>query len=131
MAITVEMGQDGFLRVTLDGEMDRISADIFMQELTPYMEAATVTHPLHMIIFAGSMGKLSPRIRRYFTEANRDERTGYVVIIEGTRRLRVLAQFISKAVKRENIFFVNSEKEALEVIAEQRAMARATAGASR
>ena len=110
MAINVEMGQDGFLRITLDGEMDRIAADIFMQELSPYMEAATITHPLHMIVFAGTMGKLSPRIRRYFTEANRDERTGFVVIIKGTRRLRVLAQFISKSTNQK-IYSSSTQKK--------------------
>lgn len=114
MVHSLQMGEDGILRIELDGDLDRASINAFIKDLTPFLNAATENEPVHVINNTSKTKKYSTTARKKLTELNRDLRFGNQAIIGANRAARVLAGFILKATGRENFSFFTSEKEALE-----------------
>jgi hypothetical protein len=114
MAHEISMGDDGILRMDLIGDMDREDMGAYIEDLTPFLEAATEAEPLLVLTDSSRSGKLSSGARKLSVEINRDPRMGKTAVIgEGRRYFRVMAGFILKATGRDNIRFFDSEEEAL------------------
>lgn len=113
MAHELKMGEDGILRITISGDMDKSIVEIFQRDYYPFLEASTQENPLNNLIFSGRLGKLSSAARRFFTQLNHDPRYGMVALVDPPRRARVLGRFILKATNRDNINFFDSEEQAL------------------
>lgn len=119
MANEVVMGKDGFLRITLSGDLDRGNIEMLRQDYSPFLEASTPEIPLNNVLFAHNAGKMSSAARRYFTDLNLDPKYGFLAIVNPPRRVRVLAKFILKATGRKNIAFFEDEKKAIEWLKEK------------
>lgn len=107
------MGEDGILRTTIAGDLDRSVIDRLSEDYQPFLEAATASNPVNNLLHTARVGKLSSAARRFFTELTGDSRFGFAAIIDPPRRVRVLGKFILKATGRENISFYQSEEKAL------------------
>jgi hypothetical protein len=113
MPYQLTLGEDRFLRFTMQGDMDGVSVDNFNREYQLYLQASTPEAPIYMIVFAENLGRTSPKARNLYMQMNSDKRLGLVAIIKPPRVLRVLAQFILKASGRTNIRFFESENDAV------------------
>jgi hypothetical protein len=114
MAHEISMGDDGVLRMDLIGDMDREGMEAYINDLAPFLEAATEAEPLLILTDSSRSGKLSSGARKLSVETNRDPRMGKTAVIGESRRyFRVMASFILKATGRDNIRFFDSEEEAL------------------
>ena len=49
MANEIKMGKDGFLRITLSGDLDRGNIEMLRQDYSPFLEASTPEVPLNNI----------------------------------------------------------------------------------
>jgi hypothetical protein len=114
MAHTIEMGNDGILRVALSGDLERSLVENLKKDYSPFILAATPQNPLRTIIFMESLGKLSSAARNYITELSADPRGGAIAFINPPRRARVLGKFIHKATGKDNIQFFENEAQAVE-----------------
>lgn len=110
----LNMGQDGILRTTLAGDLDRSVIDRLREDYQPFLDAATTLNPLNNLLHTPRVGKISSAARRFFTELTGDPRFGLAAIINPPRRVRVLGKFILKATGRQNINFYQSEENALD-----------------
>ena len=113
MAHELNMEDDGILRISLSGDLDKSVIENLRQDYSTYMAASTQENPLNNVIFASQLCKISSSARRFFAELNQDTRYGLVAFIDAPRRARVLSKFILKATKRDNIQFFGDEEEAL------------------
>ncbi len=119
MTFKINMGQDGILRITLSGDMDRVIIENLRRDYAPYVNASTPENPLRNIFTFKNLGKLSSTARQYLTDLNKDPRYGLVAFIEPPRQARVLGRFITKATGRQNIQFFENEKQAVAWITSQ------------
>lgn len=113
MSFKIELGQDGILRVTLSGDLDRGIVENLRREYDPFVEAATHENPLRNLFYVEELGRLSSSARRYLTTLNSDSRYGPAAFVRPPRRVRVLGQFILKATGRKNISFFDTEDQAI------------------
>lgn len=113
MPFEVKMGHDGILRIFLPGDLDHVIIDRLDRDLAPYVEASTPDKPLKQMMYFQQIGHISSDLRRYLSNLNEDKRIGKTAYIKPSPRARVLAQFINKATRRENIATFNQENEAL------------------
>lgn len=102
-----------FLRVVFTGDFDDADATAYVQELGPFLQAATAENPLRLLVDAQEVGRLSVKARKILTELNSDPRSGETAVLGVNRFLMVLAQFILKASNRDNVRFFESEAEAV------------------
>jgi hypothetical protein len=114
MAHTIQMGNDGILRVTLSGDLERGMIESLRRDYSPFVMAATPQSPLRTIFFMSELGKLSSSARKYFTELSADPRVGMIAFIQPSRRAKVLGKFIYKATGRNNIMFFETETQAID-----------------
>jgi hypothetical protein len=114
MAHTIVMGNDGILRVSLSGDLERSLVENLKKDYSPFILAATPQNPLKTIFFMDSLGKLSSAARNYITELSADPRGGMIAFINPPRRARVLGRFIHKATGKNNIQFFENEAQAVE-----------------
>lgn len=114
MTVDIIMGLDGVLRVVLSGDLDSSIVESLRRQFSPYVEAATAESPLKSIITFQQLGIISFATRHYLTQLNQDPRCGAIAYMKPPRKARVLAQFIQKGSKRENIRFFEAEEDALE-----------------
>ena len=114
MAHELTMHNDGILRTTIAGDLDRSVVDTLQGDYQPFLEASTPAVPLNNILFPERVGRISSNARRFFTELTNDPRFGSAAIVSPPRRVRVLGKFILKATGRENIHFFENEAEALD-----------------
>jgi hypothetical protein len=113
MAHKLSMGDDGILRVALIGDIGTESIDAFLEDITPFLEAATEEEPLLVLAESGSTGKYSSAARKRFAELLREPRVKKVALVNARRYVRVLISFILRAAGRDNIHCFDSEEEAL------------------
>jgi hypothetical protein len=113
MAHTIQMGNDGILRVTLSGNLERGMMDNLQRDLSVFVTASTAESQLRSIFFVESLGKISSAARQYFTEFCGDQRVGPIALINPPRRAKVLGKFIHKATGRNNIMFFEEEPQAV------------------
>lgn len=113
MTHELKMGSDGIIRLKFIGAIDIDVVEAYVQDLTPYLNAATDTNKLRIILFAGDEGKYSSDARRRFTELNQDSRMGRIAMVGANRFNRVIATIILKATGKENIRFFDTEAEGI------------------
>jgi hypothetical protein len=107
------MGEDGFLRIKLSGDLDGSVIENFRQDYIPFLDASTDENPLNSMVDAHQIGKISSTARKFFTNLNHDPRYGLVALIGAPRAARVLGKFILKATNRDNINFFDNEEDAV------------------
>jgi hypothetical protein len=107
------MRDDGVLWLAQIGDVDEEDMEAFLDELTPYLEAATEVQPLLVLSDTSRTGKLSAIARRLLAGLGRDPRLRKTAILGSGRYTRLVASFINKATGRDNIRFFESEQEAL------------------
>jgi hypothetical protein len=120
MALEVNMGDDGILRIKISGDMDRFAVEHLQREIVPFMDAATQENRLNNIIFPENLGRISYAARRFFTDLNHNPRYGMVAIVNPPRAVRVLGRFILKATQRDNLDFFENEEQAISWIKSER-----------
>jgi hypothetical protein len=113
MAHTIQMGNDGILRVTLSGDIERGMVDTLRNDFSPFVLAATAQNPLKSLFFVEALGKLSSVARKYLTELSADPRVGLIAFIKPPRRVKVLGKFIHNATGKDNIQFFEDESQAI------------------
>jgi len=113
MTFEIKMGPDGILRINMSGDLDNGIVENFRREYSPYIIASTPDNPLQNLFFLQNLGQLSPSIRKYLTELNRDSRFGLSAFVNPSRRAKILGQLINKATGRNNIRYFDTENEAL------------------
>lgn len=113
MAHEMHMGDDGILRFAFIGDMGEEGVEAFIEDFTPFLEAATEAEPLVILADASQAGKTSSAARKAYVRLNRDLRGGKVAVVGSRRYGRVLVSFILKATGRDNIRFFESEEKAL------------------
>jgi hypothetical protein len=116
MAYEVKMGEDGILRLSFVGFIDRDDMEGYTKEYMAFVRERAEDEPVHAIVDASRMGKMSSAARKMSIEtfSNPDPRVGKTAIVGASRYLRVLTGFILKAIGRENIRLVATEEEGLE-----------------
>ncbi len=108
------MCEDGIVKISFDGGLERDELDQFVDDVTRYLESATPEAPLRTLAIADQTGmKFSPAVRKAFTNLNADPRLGKCATVGVDRYMRVLVGFILKATRRDNIRFFDSEELAL------------------
>jgi hypothetical protein len=113
MAHTIDMGNDGIIRVRLTGDLERGYVENLRLDYSPFVSAATPQNPLKTILFMESLGKLSSAARKYLTELSADPRVGMIAFIQPPRRAKVLGKFIHRATGKNKISFFENEAQAL------------------
>jgi hypothetical protein len=113
MAHELSMGDDGILRLALIGDQDEESMKAFLKDFMPFLEATTEREPLRLLADSSRDGKYTAGARKSYLDLNRDPRVGKAAIVGANRYIRVLAGFVLKASRRDNIRFSDTEKEAL------------------
>ena len=113
MTHELTMGEDGIIRLTFIGDVEKKDIEAYVEDLTPFLKAATEENPLRFLSFSGREGKFSSAARKTFAQINEDRRIGKVAILGGNRFNRVLTTIILKATGRNNIRFFGTEAEAL------------------
>lgn len=77
------------------------------------IETTAVVHPIYFIIDAADIGKISAKARQIFAARNKNEQITGTAIYGVTRTIRVLGIFLAKASRRDNIYFFDTEPEAM------------------
>ena len=113
MSFEIKMGPEGILRIIMAGDLDNGIVENFRREYAPYVNASTPESPLQNLFLLQTLDRLSPVIRKYLIDLNRDSRFGLAAFVKPSRRAKVLGQFILKATGRKNIQFFEEETEAL------------------
>ncbi len=113
MAHEIDMRDDGILWLAQIGDVDKEDMDAFLEDLTPFLEAATEAQPLLILSDTNRTGKLSASARKLLAGLGRDPRLRKTAIVGSGRYTRVVAGFINKAAGRDNICFFDSEEEAI------------------
>ena len=113
MAHELTMGEDGILRYKIFGDVDKNAIDGFMRDFNQYLNAATDTAPINMIVYSSEIGKLTSVARRAFMQMNTDTRFGKIAMLDAPRMMRVFANFVAKATNRKNIEFFETEETAI------------------
>jgi hypothetical protein len=113
------MGDDGILRVELIGDTGIEDIDAFLEDIAPFLEAATEEEPLLVLAESGLTGKYSAAARKRFAELLREPRVRKVALLNARRYVRVLIGFILRSAGRDNIHFFDSEEEALAWLKEE------------
>ncbi len=113
MAHETSMGDDGILRIAFTGDVSKRDLEAFLNDFTPFLEAATEARPVLTLVNSSQTGKYSLAARRIYLELNQDPRVGKAAVIGASRYARVLASFVLKATRRDNIRFFDSEKKAI------------------
>lgn len=113
MAHEIKMGEDGILRISFIGDLEKPDMDAYIKDLSPFLQAATEERPLQLISDSSRAGKYSFSARKSLSELNQDARIGRTAIVGANRITRVLVQIILKASKRDNIRIFINEPEAL------------------
>lgn len=107
------MGNDGVLRISLDGDLDRGAVDSLDRDFLPFISAATAQSPLKALFLLGSLGNLSSTARKYLTKISADDRVGHIAFVSAPRRARVLGRFIEKAIGKNKISYFENEIQAV------------------
>ena len=113
MTFEIKMGSEGILRIKLSGNLDNGIVENFRREYSPYVDASTKENPLFNLFFLNDLGHLSPIIRHYLIELNRDPRYGFSAFVKPSRRAKVLGHLIQKATQSERLQFFEQETEAI------------------
>ena len=115
MPYEAHLRQDGILRVKFVGDIDEEDWMAYSAEYTPLVETITDAQPLHFLVDASEIGKISAPARKILLDAFRypDPRIGNTAMLGASRYVRVLASFILKATGRDNICIFGTEEEAL------------------
>lgn len=113
MAYEINMAQDGVLRISLKGNIDQSDMNSFLKDFNLYLEASTESSPVHSIALVEQIRNISREARNKFIELNQDKRSGNIAYVGNNRLFRVLAKFMNKAAKRNNVRQFSNEKEAL------------------
>jgi hypothetical protein len=112
-------GEDGVLRLLLDGDLGNDDAKTLPRDIAPFLEAATEAEPLVALVDSTRSEKVSSRARRFLADLNSDPRMGKVAILGARRYGRVLIGFIIRATGRDDYFrFFDSEEEAVSWLTE-------------
>ena len=101
------------VKVEFIKEITDADADRYLEEITPYLDQATPHNPLHLLVYAQNVGKVSGKARQVFTDLNRNPGAGKLAVFGLNRTLKVLAVFMNKASGRQNIRVFDDETEAL------------------
>lgn len=112
MEYELDMGDDGILRLAFIGDPDEAIMQPFVRDFTPFLEAATAEKPLLVLADSGQSGKYPPAVRKLFADMNRDPRIGKAAVVGASRYTRVMAGFVLKAARRDNIRFFDREEDA-------------------
>jgi ABC-type transporter Mla MlaB component len=115
MPYELSMGDDGILRLAFIGDIDAEDVLAYVEEYTPFSEAAIETGPLRILVDASQVGKVSSSARKALVEVYRAPGTEMMTtaIVGANRYIRVLAGFIMKALGRKGLRFFDSEEAAL------------------
>ena len=114
MTHELNMADNGILRITISGDLDRSMLEPLRKDYQPFLDASTVENPLNNLMFTENLGKISSAARKYLTDLNKSPKYGLVAFVNAPRRVRVLGKFILKATNRKNLKFFESEEQALE-----------------
>jgi len=115
MEYTLQMGDDGILRARFVGDVDQEGWYDYANAYQAYLEAAPPGQPLHFLVDASRLGKMSAAARKLVLASfrNPDPRVGRTAMLSASPYARVLVGFILKATGRDDIRFFASEEEAL------------------
>ena len=116
MAHEIKMGKDGILRAALVGNVEKADIDLFMKDLSPFLDASTEEIPLSLITDANRTGNYSSAARKVFTQFNHDHRIGKTAVVGANRTTRVLMHIVQRASKRDNIKLFDTEEAAIKWI---------------
>jgi hypothetical protein len=101
------------LRLEFSGEVTEADTERYRVEVAPYLSQVTPQDPLHFLIYARNVSRVSSKARQFFTELNKDPKFGKLAVLGLNRALKVLAVFMSKASGRHNIRIFDDEAQAL------------------
>ena len=113
MAQQVNLIAANIVKIEFIGDVTDEDALQNSDQIDQYMANLPADEPLHFLVDATRMGKISTKARHVFTERNKNPKVGNTAIYGVNRALKVLGIFISKASKRENLHFVSGEAEGL------------------
>jgi hypothetical protein len=114
MPYQIMVREDGIVKISFEGALERDELDQFVDDVTRCMESATPETPLCTLVIADQTGmRFSPAVRKALTNLNADPRLGKCATVGIDRYTRVLVGFILKATRRDNIRFFDSEELAL------------------
>ena len=116
MAHEIKMGKDGILRAALVGNVEKADIDLFMKDLSPFLDASTEEVPLSLITNANRTESYSSAARKVFTQFNHDRRIGKTAVVGADRTTRVLMHIVQRASKRDNIKLFDTEEAAIKWI---------------
>jgi hypothetical protein len=113
MTHELNLGQDGILRVSFSGSVERADIETYTSDLEPFLGQASADMPLQFIAYAGREDRFSLAARHKMAELNADPRIGKVAVLGAARLNLVLGTIILKFTQRNNIRFFNHEEDAL------------------
>lgn len=116
MAHEIKMGKDGILRAALIGNVEKADIEMFMKDLSPFLDASTEEVPLNLITNAHRTEKYSSAARKVYSQFNHDHRIGKSAVIGADRTTRVLMHIVLRASNRENIKLFDTEEDAIKWI---------------
>ena len=115
MAYELSNISDHIMTLKIIGDFDADDALVYADDLEEYFERAkSVGRKLHIYVDTSEMGKISVEIRRVTSETNKDPRAGYVATDGVNRVIRIMARFLMVASGRNNIYFFDTQKEAID-----------------
>lgn len=119
MAQQINLIAENIVKIAFIGDVTDEDAEQNSDQIDQIMVNLPAAEPLHFLVDATRMGKISTKARHEFTERNKNPKVGNTAIYGLNRSLKVLGVFITKASKRDNIHFVNNETEGLAWLQEQ------------
>ena len=103
---------DNILHIAFIGAIDAEATDSFLAEFPSFVSQVPEGQRLSMLIDASQEGRMSSEGRRGLTSLMQSDSIDRVGVINAPRVNRVVAQFVMKAIGRDNIKFFSDEAEA-------------------
>ena len=111
MTHTIDMGVDGIVRTTFFDEIDEISVEFFLNDISPFIIASSPDFPLNLIFELSKATKTTSKSRKLLIEFLKDNRIGEVIIINARKEIEVFFKLSNKVIFDKNIEFLHSEEK--------------------
>jgi hypothetical protein len=112
MVITKKMNDNGILRMHNWGDFDNVREINRQSEITPFLEASNLEHPLKKNSTKENIGKVSFTSRKYFAEIYKCPGLGLFGIFNPPHVMHIFGRFIITTIKKVDIKFSSSETQA-------------------
>lgn len=113
MAYSLNLGKDGILYVSINGEFTEDQLSNYIQELNEVVSTVPAGQKLKSFIDTTELGRVNPNLRRMTGDFMNDPRLGATAVLGNSRVVKVMIDFVLKASGRDHMNYFTNREEAL------------------